>query len=410
MTLILGAGISGLTAGKFLKHSFKIIEKTRVAGGLSTQYRSGDFLFDYGGHYFHFKDKSKIKTYVEKFSSFKEYSRDSRISLFNKFIPFPVQFHLSYFPKKISEQVLEEILNRDEKKTGDLKDFLLNNFGQTLCGYFFFPFLSKYYRRNLSEIIPLKDKGSIPVPKNSDVIAGYRGKRFKDTGYNPLFYYPEKSLKNFMDNYEKSVKDNILFSEEVKRIDVDNRKVFTEKGVFDFNNLINTLPLKQFVSMIDGWEKRFPEAADLEHISTAVVNVVLKRRRKRFHWLYIPQAEIPFYRAGYYPGGKHPVCYLEMSLKPGKTPDMNTISSEANKTLVELGLIKNRDEVIYMDIKIIPVSYIIFNRSWENDVSSLIEKLRDFNIETTGRFGKWDYSSMSDDILSAKEITEKINE
>ena len=213
----------------------------------------------------------------------------------------------------------------------------------------------------------------------------------------------------FVNNYEADIKYRIRFSEEIKRVDIKRRVVFTEKGNYKYDTLVNTIPLKNFISMIDNGRDYFPEAENLEHISTVVVNLILKKRRRRFHWVYIPQPEVPFYRAGYYPGRDLPFCYLERSVIPGKYPSVNRIEEDAIRTLKKLKLILSEDEIKVMDIKFIPVSYIIFNRSWENDVPSLIKKLKGFGVESTGRFGTWDYSSMSDDIKSAIEIAKKLN-
>ena len=43
MNVIIGAGISGLSAGQALGDDFLILEKSGVAGGLSGQYRAGGY-------------------------------------------------------------------------------------------------------------------------------------------------------------------------------------------------------------------------------------------------------------------------------------------------------------------------------------------------------------------------------
>ena len=84
MIVIIGAGVSGLTAARQLagqpgeKKEFVLLEKENHPGGLSTQYTAGDYWFDFGGHYFHFKDKDEIKTLVEKICHFKQFNRKSK--------------------------------------------------------------------------------------------------------------------------------------------------------------------------------------------------------------------------------------------------------------------------------------------------------------------------------------------
>ncbi len=311
--------------------------------------------------------------------------------------------------KRISKKILEEILDRDEKRRIDLKEHLKNNFGETLCSIFFYPFLKKYYLKDLSEIIPYKDRGSIPIPDKEDVKKGYKGKKFDNQGYNAHFFYPRNQLKGFIDNYEKKVKKNIFFNEEVMKIDIDKKKVYTKTKKYSYSNLINTIPLKEFIYKINNYEDRFPEVKNLENISTLIVNMVLKKKKRRFHWIYIPQEKYPFYRVGFYPGRNPPVCYLERSIIPGTKYDKDEVKSDAEKTLAHLALTDEKDDILFMDVIEIPVSYIIFNRTWRRDVPELINKLKKFNIETTGRFGKWDYSSMSADIESAVNTADIVN-
>jgi len=45
-TIIIGAGISGLTVAKHIKNNYLIIEKNNECGGLSSQYSDNGYDFD----------------------------------------------------------------------------------------------------------------------------------------------------------------------------------------------------------------------------------------------------------------------------------------------------------------------------------------------------------------------------
>ncbi|MEN8152384.1 MAG: NAD(P)-binding protein [Acidobacteriota bacterium] len=409
MVLIIGAGISGLSAANTLEKEFLVFEKEGHTGGLSTQYISGGHRFDFSGHYFHFKDKENIKKFVSRYAEFIQYDRNSKIHLFNKFIPFPVQLHLSYFPKKTGRKILQEIENRKITKPDNLEEFLLSQFGETLCNHFFFPFSSKYFKKELKEILPDMDKGSVPVPDLKSIKEGFRGKKFKREGYNPVFYYPENGLMKFVENFGSGVKKNIRLNEIVEKIDLKEKKVYTNNGSYKYNYLINTMPLKELIKKIEPAERYPGVAADLENISTAVINVILEKRHRKFHWVYLPDKKTPFFRAGYYPGYKIPTCYMERSLKEGEKADPDELKESAFRLLKELKMIRSREEVKHVDLKIIPVSYIIFNKKWKRTVPPLLKELENNNIYSIGRYGSWNYTSMSDDIRSAINISGLIN-
>ena len=318
MIVIIGAGLSGITAARLLKKPFVVLEKETVPGGLAAEYTAGGHRFGYGGHYFHFQDKGKILEYLEEVRPFAKYRRDSRVLLDGRFIPFPIQFHLACLPASVRKAILREILSGKPQDADDLEGFLLNRFGSRLHKLFFKPFLSKFYGRDLAEIMADMDKGSIPVPDANQIAEGARGKRFLSAGYNSAFYYPVESMKSFIDAYAAPVAGKIRFGEKVIGIDAKKKFVFTEAEQYRYDHLVTTIPLKDLLA---AWKRpgcrfRKTASADLDHISTVVVNAALERKRRRFHWLYLPEKRFPFYRAGYYTS-KGPVrCYLEKTVNP----------------------------------------------------------------------------------------------
>ncbi len=406
--IVIGAGISGVTVAKNIRRRCIVLEETDMIGGLSTQYKSGDYWFDYGGHYFHFKDKQRVKDYLETFHLFEEYNRVSKAFLLNRYIPFPVQFHLSYFPKKIAQSIMEEILNRKDTEADNLFDHLCSSFGSTLFRLFFEPFMSKYYGFDLRQMAARMDKGSIPVPDRETVRQGLDGKRFTDAGYNPVFYYPRKGLRGFFEDYSEDVKDQIQFQQKVIEVDLQKKSVRTRDNEYKFERLVSTMPLKSLLSCLKQ-KDRLPSPQRLNHTSTLICNIVLKKRRRRFHWLYLPERRFAFYRAGFYPSRQYPVCYLEKSLPPGSDYDPNSVKAELVFTLKELGLIDTESDIVHIDIKIIPISYIIFDHHWHATIPGALASLRQYGIYSIGRFGSWTYSSMSDDVQSAMRAADEIN-
>ena len=408
MIVVIGAGISGLTCGNNLNREFIILEKENFIGGLSTQYESEGYWFDHGGHYFHFKDKLRIKKYLETFSIFKEYNRKSKVFVLNRMIPFPIQYHLSHLPSHLRKTIINEIL---KKKNGDIKnlnDFLEYHFGKKLFQLFFKPFLTKYYNRDLKHMVSQMDRGSIPLPRQKEIIEGSRGRRFSSVGYNPVFYYPQKSLRNFIKNYTLANKKRIQLNEGIVNIDIDKKKIKTRNSTFLYDYMINTMPLKNFLKIIEQ-KDRFPSHHHLQNISTLVSNVVLRGRLKRFHWVYLPEKKFPFYRVGFYPAQMAPVCYLEKTVNKKNPIKKDRLFEEITFTLKRLDLIKNKNDIIHFDPRLIPVSYIIFNRAWEKNVPAILNQLKNFGIYSIGRYGAWNYTSMSDDVQSAIKTSKLIN-
>jgi|GEM_PF-552235 len=413
MIIIVGAGISGLTAAQKLPRGVEpiILEKTGTIGGLSTQYRSNQYEFDYGGHYFHFQNNLEIKNDLEQFCDFAEFKRKSKTYLSGRYIPFPVQFHLGYLPSKLKSKILDEILlTPPTPSTGansNLYGYLEAHFGTTLLDLFFKPFLKKYYLQDLNELAADMDKGSIPIPDKTQIEAGAHGEKFAFAGYNPRLYYPKRSLRYFIERYAANVKHCIRFNEEVLEVDTLKKTVRTPLRQYPYETLVSSMPLNELLNIVKP-AGLFPGAHLLKYVSTLVTNVILKKRSKRFHWAYLAEERFPFYRVGFYARHPFPACYLERNIRPGAVIDRKKLREEVIYTLMTLKVIRGEDEVVYIDSRVIPVGYVVFDKHWREIVPAVLEKLENQRIYSIGRYGQWNYSSMSMDIHAAYACAQEI--
>lgn len=409
MIVIIGAGISGLTAARHLKGEYLILERDVIPGGLAGQFQAGDYWFDYAGHYFHFLNKEHIRVMVEQVCPFREFTRISKTFALGRYAPFPIQFHLSRLPSKERRRALAEVMSRPFTPSGNLHDYLELNFGETLFNIFFRPFLGKYYHCDLHELASDMDKGSIPPPDRERIAAGAAGGKFLNEGYNPVFYYPAGSLRAFISQYAAPLPpERIHYGETALEVDLRRRIVRTDKKEYCYDQLISTMPLKRLTEVMRP-NKDFPAASGYRHVSTLVANAVLRRRRRRFHWTYIADADIPFYRVGFYPVHPAPACYLEKSVGPDFELNTPQVREEVLFTFKRLGLIEENNELIFMDARVIPVSYVLFTRDWREMVPPALERLKQEGVYSIGRYGSWNYTSMSDDMAGAIRAVAEIN-
>lgn len=409
MNIIIGAGMSGLTAARYLEGDFLVLEKEMSPGGLGTQYKAGDYWFDYSGHYFHFKDKEEIQTIVESVCAFKKFDRDSKTYVMDRLVPFPLQFHLAYLPLYKRNQIWDEIRRSPFVPADNLFDYLEKNFGGSLFNLFFKPFLEKYYGIHLRRIMSQMDRGSIPPPDKQRIREGLENRKAVTAGYNPVFYYPRTSLRDFIRKYTAGIDAGRLHTgETVIAVDMQKKRVITSRREYPYETLISTMPLKELVRIIRPRD-RFPRPDEFRHTSTLLVNVILRKRRKPFHWVYVAEPSIPFYRVGIYPVHKHPACYLERTVPPGFQADRDTVRREVIATLQQLKLIMEPEELVFMDVRVLPVSYVLFTKNWPDVVPPTLAKLKEQGIYSIGRFGSWNYSSMADDIRDALACAREIN-
>ena len=65
-TLIIGAGISGLTYASETKEDYLIVEAESRPGGLCKSFYQDDFIWDYAGHFFHFSNPIIKNMFVQE--------------------------------------------------------------------------------------------------------------------------------------------------------------------------------------------------------------------------------------------------------------------------------------------------------------------------------------------------------
>ena len=402
--LILGGGISGCTAARFLHRPWLILERDNVLGGLSNQYQSQKYWFDFGGHYFHFQHSPAIFPHITGVTPFRLYRRRSRVWMFESLIPFPLQSHLDFLPPHYRQKITSELAEAGPTDKATLATQLNSRFGPTLYQLFFLPFLSKYYRRDLNELVPGLERGSIPPPASSQ---GQEKPEQTEQGYNPEFYYPAGGLRLFWRHYTSSLMPRVHLNEPVMAVDLARRRVETSRRTYGFTHLINTIPLPHFLSMLRGFRHDPELPRQLRHTTTRVTNLVLSQRRRRFHWVYLPARDHPYYRMGYYPAASVCKAYLEQTL-----PEHNALGDsepDYSGLLRQLGVIKDPDEIVHVSHRDIPIGYVLFDALWFRKVPATIKRLRQQGVFSIGRYGGWTYSSMAADALAAMESALLIN-
>ncbi|MGH7857502.1 MAG: protoporphyrinogen oxidase, partial [Candidatus Binatia bacterium] len=111
----------------------------------------------------------------------------------------------------------------------------------------------------------------------------------------------------------------------------------------------------------------------------------------------------PFYRVGIYsnlcppavPEG-HAAFYVEVSHRPGETPDTDALVRECAERLRETGLVPRSANLHHRRIVDIPVAYVIHDRTRRELLPALLRYLGNHGIQSVGRYGAWEYSAMED--------------
>ena len=418
-TVILGGGVTGLCSGYERKRT--IYEGLHLSGGLCATYyldshgktdRKRSYRFEKGGGHWIFGNDEDLLGRVKSLSPVKKYSRRASVYFpdLDLYVPYPLQNHAHIFPKNIRKKIQEEMLEPLDKKVPViLKEWLIYNFGRTLCSLFFLPF-HDLYTAGLTGRITIQDLFKSPSNR-AIILQGLNGKT-PPIGYNTTFVYPKQGLDHLMGKLAGQC--DIRFNKKAVSIDRLKKKIFFNDGSHAaYGKLISTIPLNELVKLCTLKEFNVPDP----HTSVLVFNIGAQRGAKcpKDHWVYVPGSQSGFHRLGFYsnvdtsflPEVKQQKdlvsIYVEISFLPNDKPNAQRLVQLEKQIIEELKGWKYIKEA-----EVVSSTWINHAYTWNFPGSQWKDEsmayLKNHGIYSIGRYGAWKFQgildSMKDGFLS----------
>jgi len=421
--IIIGAGVSGLTAARVLQeagYQSLVLEKAPSPGGLTRTIVVDRFCFDYTGHLLHLsehKSPSEIPFAGLDDSDWKRIDRKAFCYIDGHLIPAPIQYNIAHLPNPYFSLFVDSYNLRpipSDRSDMSFRDYIISGFGDYLSEIFLIPQNEKTYAIKLDDLSFRAVKRFFPAPDEDTIRKGMERKQIISSGYSSKFWYPVFGGIEILINGLKRKLNNIKLLEEIIKIDVIQKRVKTSKGnEWGWDKLISTMPLKQLCRCTN--DKELIELSKkLSNSSTIVFNFGIKGRLKKeleeAHWIYVPDRTIPFYRVGFYSNISETICPKDCSsiyVEVGKngveldTTDISTsLQNRVIRNLEDIGWI-DPGSIICSAVHIIEFAYVHFSKNYDEVVPIILKKLKSYDIFPLGRYGKWDYTSIEDCILDA---------
>jgi protoporphyrinogen oxidase len=160
------------------------------------------------------------------------------------------------------------------------------------------------------------------------------------------------------------------------------------------------------------------DAQRLKAVSVLNINIGIDRpAASDQHWIYFPEHQFIFSRVGFpmnfssavAPAGTSSM-YIEITHQPGAGPGIDEAFQRSIADLEQCGILRKGDRILTRHVMDIEFAYVIFDRHRQSRLQRLIDYLESRRIYTAGRYGRWDYYSMEDSILSGKKAAEAVLE
>ncbi|MGF1466059.1 MAG: protoporphyrinogen/coproporphyrinogen oxidase [Sandaracinaceae bacterium] len=409
--LIVGAGVSGLAFADWLTGAdYLICEADDEVGGYCKTITQDGFVWDYSGHFFHFR-RPEIEHYlVGRMGNQRvlEVEKVSRIFWKGSYVDFPFQKNIHQLPKQDFVDALYDLYFREESAPTNFREMLYSKFGRSIAEMFLVPYNEKLYATDLSCLDVDAMGRFFPYADVDTIVRNFRAA--DNRSYNASFTYPEGGAIQYVHALLAGVDPaRIRLGERVTAIDLDRKVASTSRGAsIAFEHLVSSAPFPRLLRLAG-----IPfDDADYSWNKVLVFNLGFDRKGpERMHWVYYPQRDVSFYRVGFYDnifGTDRLSLYVEVGYPRDEPIDERTVEAMRERVLTDLarvGVVDGQELVSWHSVVLDPAYVHITERS-QAEVARLKKALATRGVYSTGRYGSWTYCSIEDNIVEARALAE----
>jgi protoporphyrinogen oxidase len=413
--LVVGAGVSGLAFANFIdSDDYLILEADTEIGGYCKTIRKAGFVWDYSGHFFHFKHKALEQYLLDRMppDEVKVVEKNSQILFKHQLVDFPFQKNIHQLPQEDFIDCLYALYFKDEEfgagaKAENFEQMLVQKFGRGIAERFLIPYNEKLYACSLTELDVDAMGRFFPYADLDQIVRNMRNP--DNSSYNATFTYPRGGAIRYVEALKHDVPDEkIAFSERLLAIDLERKVATTSKREIAFEYLVSSAPYNQLLAMT-----ALPlDPAPLTYNKVLVFNLGFdKKGWPDLHWLYFPEREYCFYRIGFYDnifGTDRMSLYVELGYAADAEVDVAGARAQVLADLAKAGVIDGHEVVAEHSIVLDP-AYVHINTAGQEVVARGKAALAARGVFPVGRYGGWTYCSIEDNMIEARELAERLN-
>jgi protoporphyrinogen oxidase len=424
-TVVIGAGVSGLSFANWWRERYPgarvvVLEAEPEPGGYCRTVAQDGFVWDYSGHFFHFKDPDieawlrarmpgqEVRTVVKR-STIRYAGRD---------IDFPFQKHIHQLPH---DEFLECLVELYFRPTGDAPprsfgEMLVRRFGTAITAKFLRPYNEKLYAADLDRLDVDAMGRFFPQADIADIIANMRPGRPSspgDGGYNATFTYPAGGAVQYVHALLRDLPaGTVSCGEPATAIDLDAREVTTPRRRIRFDRVVSSVPLPAIARLCGTAH----DPSVFSSNKVAVYNLGFDRKGARdIHWMYFPDRSVVFYRVGWYdnilvprhgaPGRMS--LYVEIGARHDAIFDVDALRSRVLDDLRREAIVTNQQLISHHHVVLDP-AYVHITKASLAETARLKSVLAEHGVHSVGRYGGWTYCSIEDNLIETRALAGRL--
>ncbi|HOX42153.1 MAG TPA: FAD-dependent oxidoreductase [Myxococcota bacterium] len=431
-TVFLGGGLSCLAAAAGFRGDGLVLEAEARPGGLCRSERLEGFTFDRTGHLLHLRHP-RTRGLVEELlgANRVERTRDTWVHSHGVTTRYPFQSNFHGLPTEVAVECLLGVIEAHVRaarrgRHGGARPpeptrfdrWVLERFGPGVARHFMFPYNRKLWTVPPGRLTTEWLGRFVPRPELGEVIRGALSDRPSEAGYNARFLYPRRGgIEALVRALARRV-PRLHCGARVVDIDLRARRLRLADGTqLGFGRLVSAVPLPALVRMCHPLPDGVRAAGRaLRWSSVYNLNLGVRERGERRHWVYVPEERFALYRFGYASNFSPAVApegwaavYTEVAFDPRRPPALGDLRARVLRDLVALGVIRSLRDVRVECPLVLEHAYAIYDRARSAAVARALGHFRRREIVPIGRYGRWEYSSMEDALIQGLEAADLLN-
>ena len=421
--LVIGAGVSGLSfacwarevaaAGGAAAPEILVCESEAEAGGYCRTVEQDGFVWDYSGHFFHFRF-AEIEAWLRARmpdADIRTVVKRALVRYGGRDIDFPFQKNIHQLERDDFIDCLVSLYFKDEGRDPtttpwSFKDMLYARLGSGIADRFLVPYNEKLYACDLDALDPDAMGRFFPHADVADIIRNM--KQADNAGYNATFTYPRGGAIEYVRALERELPAGVVaLGEPVVAIDRAARVVTTASRQVQYRHLVSSAPFPRLLELCG----ETPDPAIWSWNKVAVFNLGFDRKgASGVHWIYFPERHLSFYRVGFYDNihdGDRMSLYVEIGAGAAEVLDLEAMRARVLEDLVREKIVDGHELVSWHQTVLDPAYVHITRRSLEEHRKRKLELETD-GIYPVGRYGGWTYCSIEDNLVETRVLAERL--
>jgi protoporphyrinogen oxidase len=417
--LVIGAGVTGLGFANAIRDEalargeptpeVLVVEAEAEPGGYCRTVVHDGFVWDYSGHFFHFKHAA-IEAWLRARmpgEDVRTVVKQSRIRYAGIDVDFPFQKNIHQLPRGDHDECMRDLreasVHADTAPPRSFLEMLYRRLGRGIVEKFLRPYNEKLYATDLDTLDPDAMGRFFPHATAAEIIA-HAANPVPDSSYNATFTYPAGGAIRYIHALLHDLPPAaVALGERVTAIDVAARVATTTRRELRYRHLVSSAPLPALLAItgtphdpaVFGWNK------------VLVFNLGFDRKGPRdVHWMYFPDRARRFYRVGWYDNilaTDRMSLYVEIGARRDEVLDVDAERARVLADLAAEGIVRDHVLVASHHVVLDP-AYVHVTRASLAGAARLRAELAAAGVHSAGRYGRWTYCSIEDNLVEAREL------